>query len=171
VGASTVTVLALAQFFSSSLGPTGTFVTMSGHSKINLVNSIILLSSNIVLNYILIPRYGLLGAAVATGASIVAVNVIRVIEIYCLLKFHLYDTSFIKPLFAGAVAFAVIFVSRYILGKTHIGIVIIEALGLIALYGAILYLLKLDKEDRLVINLIFKRLKGLIFPGNIGEGT
>lgn len=171
VGTSVTVILGLVQFINCSVGPTGGMITMSGHPKINMMNSIMLLCCNIVLNYLLIPRYGLLGAATATGISIVAVNMIRIVEVYSLLKFHLYDTSFIKPLLAGVISFVVIFASKNILGETRTSVVILEALGLIALYGAIIYLLKLDEGDRMVINLVFKRLKNLVSPENIKEGA
>jgi len=169
VGAYAAMVLGAAQLINCSSGPTQGVIIMSGHPHISLINSLILVCCNIVLNYLLIPRYGFMGAAMASGASIVAVNMIRIIEVYSLLKFHPYSTRFVKPLFAGIVSFLVTLAIKKFLRETSVNIVILEMLWCISLYIAVLYFLRLDKEDRFILSLIIRRFKSLVSPKDTKE--
>jgi len=56
---------------------------------------------NIFLNYFLIPKYGIVGAAIATTTSISVVNLIRLGMVLLIMKIHPYKLSYLKPLFAG----------------------------------------------------------------------
>lgn len=50
----------------SLFGLAGSVVVLSGHSRLNLFNAITVASANAALNLLLIPRWGALGAAIAT---------------------------------------------------------------------------------------------------------
>ena len=64
-------ILLFAQFFNSITGPSALYLNMTGRQK--KLNVILLLSLiiNIVLNILLVPNYGMLGAAIATTTSFV----------------------------------------------------------------------------------------------------
>ena len=64
-------VLLIAQFFNSITGPSALYLNMTGRQKI--LNSILLISLliNVILNVILIPKFGMVGAASATTISFV----------------------------------------------------------------------------------------------------
>ena len=53
---------------------------MSGESALSLFDNALILVANIGLNLLLIPRWGIVGAAVAWSASIIVVNAIKVIQ-------------------------------------------------------------------------------------------
>jgi len=170
-GSSAVAFLGMAQFINCSAGHAGLLIIMAGYPRINLVNSLILLCCNIVLNYLLIPPYGLLGAAIATGASIITINVIRVIEVYFLLRFHPYSLRFIKPLLAGAISILITFIIKDLLGEAHKIILILEILGSISLYGVVLWFLKVDEEEKIILDSIIKRLRRVVLPNGMQKGT
>lgn len=90
-------ILSVGQLINVSVGPAGSILTMTKYPRINLYNSIGLLSINIVLNLILIPRYGMLGAAIATSTSIILINLLRILEVYALFKIHPFSLSYLKP--------------------------------------------------------------------------
>ncbi len=56
----------MAAFIQTMFGSGGHTLTMTGFTKINMVNSIIAVSVNVALNVIWIPIYGIMGAAYAT---------------------------------------------------------------------------------------------------------
>jgi len=68
-GYNTLIILLSALFISTTAGSEGYFLNMTGHQKV--YNYILILSSmlNIGLNYLLIPKYGIEGAAVASLIS------------------------------------------------------------------------------------------------------
>jgi len=64
-------VLLIAQFFNSVTGPSALYLNMTGRQKKLNVILLISLLINIVLNIILVPAYGILGAAISTTASFI----------------------------------------------------------------------------------------------------
>jgi O-antigen/teichoic acid export membrane protein len=81
-------VLALGQTVNAATGPCGHMVTMAGRTDLVLGNSVAALVINIVLNLVLIPPYGIIGAGVAWGISIVAWNLIRLYQAWRVLHMH-----------------------------------------------------------------------------------
>ena len=91
---------------------------------------------NIILNAIMIPLYGLPGAAAATMIAVITFNVMAFLEIYILLRIHPYSFDFIKSLFAAAIAAVLFALPVYYLG---IPLGLIEVIA-IALAFEIVYL-------------------------------
>jgi O-antigen/teichoic acid export membrane protein len=81
-GALSLSILASAQFFSAISGSVGHLLQMTGKQKV--YQNIILVSTvlNIGLNIILIPQYGIVGAAITGFITIVSRNLFSVIYIY-----------------------------------------------------------------------------------------
>lgn len=75
-GAIALQILAGAQLFNVLAGPTGTILNMTGHEHLSMWGVGLSVLLNIALNGVLIPLYGIEGAAIATGASLVAWNVL-----------------------------------------------------------------------------------------------
>lgn len=97
-------VLAAGQMFSASLGANGTLITMTGHPKVNLANSLCMGLGNLGLMILLVPRYGALGAATAAASSFMIVNVARALEIWFILKIGPWDRTILKPMLTLLVA-------------------------------------------------------------------
>jgi len=64
-------ILLIAQFFNSITGPSALYLNMTGRQKKLNVILVISLLINIVLNIILVPDFGMLGAAISTTTSFV----------------------------------------------------------------------------------------------------
>lgn len=76
VGSLALIILVLANFFSVSMGQVGHVMSLVGQEKYTAYAALIAVVINITLNIILIPLYGINGAAIATGCSIVCWNAI-----------------------------------------------------------------------------------------------
>ena len=87
-GATALTLLAVGQIANAATGPCGHIVTMVGRSDLVLQNSLAALVLNLLLNAILIPQYGMTGAGLAWGASIVAWNMLRLFQVHQVLHMH-----------------------------------------------------------------------------------
>ncbi|MFB6280311.1 MAG: flippase [Salinibacter sp.] len=74
-------ILSTLYFVGTWVGPTGALLQMSDGHRIEFINTIIFVVTNIGLNYVLIIEYGVIGAALATLGSGVLRNVIQLIEI------------------------------------------------------------------------------------------
>lgn len=76
-----VLILLIPAAVSCALGLAGNFITYTGHSRVNLMNGILIGVLNTALNLLWIPRYGLSGAAAATAVSASVVGVLQLIEL------------------------------------------------------------------------------------------
>ena len=75
-------ILATVQLLAASSGPIGFMLTMSGHERYEVMNATISSILNVVLNYVLILQFGIVGAAVATGISITVMNGLRIAQVW-----------------------------------------------------------------------------------------
>lgn len=85
-------ILTVANFSKAGFGMQGRLLNMSGHEKDNLTGAITVTIINVILNYVFIPIYGAVGAALATGLSIFFKNIL----FWLLVHYRLgVDSSFI----------------------------------------------------------------------------
>ena len=68
-------ILAAAQLLTGLFGPVAMLLNMQGLEKRTVGAGVFAAASNVALNAVLIPRYGMVGAAVATGASLLVWNI------------------------------------------------------------------------------------------------
>ena len=92
-------VLAFAFLVDAISGPIGSILTMTNYAKYILVNNIISVVLNIILNFIFIKTLGIIGVAIATGISIIANNLISIIEVKLLLGIFSYDYKNLLQIF------------------------------------------------------------------------
>jgi len=84
-GSLTLIALSIGYMFSVALGTPIEILNMNGFAKISTYILLFSIFLNIVLNMILIPKYGILGAGIATGVSLV---VSKTISMFILLKLY-----------------------------------------------------------------------------------
>lgn len=89
-GKMSLMILSIGQIFSAFSGSTIHVLNMTG--KENTAKNILITTAmlNLVLNFLLVPRYGINGAAIATAISTVIWNLLAEISIYRHLKFLTY---------------------------------------------------------------------------------
>ena len=78
-GAVALRILTIGQFVNSISGSVGYFLYMTGREKIFQVILFLAAFMNVTINYCLIPKYGIIGAALGTSISIIFWNVASVI--------------------------------------------------------------------------------------------
>lgn len=158
-GALALIVLSLGTLVNGGTGICGPLITMTGYGKIKMINSIITVIVTLVLYTLLIPKWGMVGAAAATGLAIAIVNIINTVQVYRLLGLWAYNRDFIKPIIAGIAAFLVtLFLDRVLLTGTHL-VVAIPKIGFFWLsYAGFTLLLGLTEEDKVVLGRFQTRL-------------
>jgi O-antigen/teichoic acid export membrane protein len=90
-GAVVVVVLALAMLVATGCGMVDMVLTMGGRTSWNLGNTLLALAVNVGLNLLLIPPLGILGAAIAWAAAILANNLVPLAQIGLVLGLHPFD--------------------------------------------------------------------------------
>jgi len=128
---------------------------MSGKQDIELVNAVVMVTLNIILNFWLVQKYGVLGAAVATGVSTALVNIAKVVEVHTLLGIHPYDASYYKPFIAGVTVVLLFLFSSWLnISKSYW---ILYVLLLTIVYFFVLCLLGFEHEDKVVWNTVKRK--------------
>jgi O-antigen/teichoic acid export membrane protein len=161
VGAMGLIVLGAAALFNAGTGACGTVVNMTGHSKLSSVNSIIYLSVTLILDFLLIPRWGLIGAAWAGALTVVINNTLRLIEVYFLIPGLLpFNRSFLKLPAAGLMAVGLTYLlTRLLPIDLPLLQFAIMAPIMWAFYIIAILMLKLSDEERLILNRLQSRLR------------
>ncbi len=131
-----------------ALGLSGNILVMTGHSLWNLLNSLTVTILNGALNYYLIPRYGLIGAAAATAIAGSIVTIMEVIEVYKLIGTHVLFKKIFKPYIAIIPGTVIALFTYSIWGAqaTHVKAVA-STLG-VGIFVILLRLLKMEEEDK-----------------------
>jgi O-antigen/teichoic acid export membrane protein len=84
-GQTALAILAVAMLLSIATGPCTAVLLMGGKSSWNLLNTAVSLATNVTLNLLLIPQYGMEGAAVAWAITLSLNNILAVLEVRFLL--------------------------------------------------------------------------------------
>jgi len=151
-GATALIILACSELVNVATGICGSVIDMGGHNRVKLFNSITTVIVAIGTNLLLIPRWGVLGAAVAAFASIAIINLLRLVEVLVLYKMHPYNREFLKPVTAGIVSLAAIWLtSNWLDGQEAIVFILIQGLIVLAVYLGMIFLLGLSPEDRVIV--------------------
>ena len=157
-GSTGLIILAFASLFNASTGACGSLITMTGHSRLTLANSIINLLSTICLDLLLIPRWGIIGAAVAATLGVVLINTLRTVQVHRLLRFWPYNLGFFKPLAAALIAFgAAHLVNQGTVFMPVLWQVIAGTIVLWGIYVLVIALLGLSEEDHLILDKAWSR--------------
>ena len=151
-------ILSLGIAMNDLSGTAGNILVGGGHTKLNLICEVIAAATNIVLNIILIPRYGIVGAAAATGISYMTRNISSVSFVWATFRMHPYRLSYLRILFSGAVAAGIIFVLKmysplpWLINMLLLGCIFI----LIFLMLAVLTR-SFDKNDKIVLEAVERK--------------
>ena len=151
-------ILSTCFLINSVLGFSGQTLSILGRSRLILLNTLCAGSLNILLNIILIPKFGFNGAAVATGISIVMINIARLLEVYYLESFNSIQYRLIKPLLCGiSTAMIIIFLKGQFqhdfIFPTYLFLIFL----LVILYFGLIIIFGLEKDDSYLLQTIYHR--------------
>lgn len=85
VGVAPLTLLAAAAALHCCFGTAGFLMVMTRRQHLETGNAAVGAVANVVFNLVLVPRYGALGAAIGTAASLLVLNLLRAVQIRRLL--------------------------------------------------------------------------------------
>jgi O-antigen/teichoic acid export membrane protein len=139
-GALALTVLATGTFAASATGSNGIILLMGGKSSWNLFDTSLAVAADVVIGIVLIPHFGLLGAAAGTVAALMINNVIPVLQIYRFYRMHPFGQGFWVGMAASLCCFGLVGVPiRLFLGQSF-PVVLVYALVSCTAYAVMLWL-------------------------------
>ena len=163
-GQTALVVLSLAMLVNLGTGNVTVVLLMGGRSSWNLVNTAVALGLNIGLNLLLIPRYGMEGAAIAWSISILADNLLALAEVWAFLRMQPFGRGYLPAVGLAAACWGGLGVlARAIMGPTVAGLVLLVAVGLPLYLWALFRLRTVLRLDEL-----FASLRGAGAPAGGG---
>ncbi len=152
-------ILAAAFMVNVTLGLNSYTLVIIGETRFILFSNLVGASLNVFLNYILIPKYGMAGAAAASAASILVVNLLASAKLYSVSGIQPLTPTYIKSIVAGLLSlFLMDFISGFF--KVNIVIALLLLVTFLLMYAAILILLRaFDREDIELMRKIGKKFK------------
>ena len=160
--------LAIGNLINVATGSVGYMLLMTGHQKITFLNSLVAIVFNIVLGVILIPRYGAMGVAIATGVALSVVNLMRLLQVYFFLKMTPFRWDTLKPIGAALISAVITGSLIYWLSLTNLSLHISRInisieLALIpvfiVLYVGLLAIFRISPEDQIVLDALRRKLR------------
>jgi len=152
-GAAALIVLAVADLMNVGTGMGGVILDMTGYTRLKLLNSILRLVIYIGLDLLLIPHWGLMGAAMAVLVGEGTVNFLRLIQVYILFKLLPFNEGFIKPVIAAAVAAsAALLLGIWLPAGSSLINAAVGGVLLLLIYTSTTYLLGFSKEEAFMLD-------------------
>jgi O-antigen/teichoic acid export membrane protein len=151
-GASVIAITGFGFLLASAAGPIDMLLLMAGRSRQSLINTAVALVANVGANLLLIPPYGIQGAAVAWTFSLVVANGLPLWQMWRGLGVHPFGARTVRTMALSAGVAAALVGARALLGPTATGL----ALGL-ALGGGVLLAGIWASPDRLGVDQILRR--------------
>ncbi len=152
-----IIILGLARLFDMASGINLVLLTVTKYYRIEAFMAVFLLVLIITTNYIFIPIFGILGAALGTTAMFLVFNVFVSIFIWLKLKMQPYSRSTLAIVILGGMAGAIVYFLPIPINNTIFLITTKSAL-FVALYFIPIYVLKLSPDINKMANDILSKL-------------
>ncbi|HEX4405476.1 MAG TPA: polysaccharide biosynthesis C-terminal domain-containing protein, partial [Polyangia bacterium] len=146
-GVTAMGLLVCGHLINGVLGLTGYVIVMSGRSGLFFWDNLSAAVVNLVLSFLLIPRYGVTGAALASLISVGCVRGLVVVQVWRLERVHPFDRALAKPFIAAGCAFLGELAVRAIPVAPKLRVALVVVAGL-AIYPAVLLALRPGEEER-----------------------
>ena len=122
-------------------------------------NSIFFVILNIPLVLLLVPRYGMLGAACANGFAIIFANLVALVEVYFLLRLHPYTTRYFKILFLGVITAAITYIMKgYLFNNGSVIFLLIQTSLIFIIFFILIILFGLEENERKILIAVKEKL-------------
>jgi O-antigen/teichoic acid export membrane protein len=156
-GSPILLILLIGQVVNMVTGSVNPLLIMTGNQNILFTLSGAALGLDIILNILLIPTYGLQGAAASTSISLSILYIAAVFWVKQHLKLWPYDKRYVKGMIATVFTLASVFITRFFFSGIGSFSIILQGMIAIIIFILALLIQKLDPEDLKFLELI--RLK------------
>ena len=161
VGTAALLILACGQCIESLFSASQVVLMVGGRQRLEAANMALAAGLNIVLNLILIPHYGLIGASLSTAISLSALAVLRGLQLHRILALRMIDRTLLRIVLVSVPPALMVWAASLPLGLgpgSGIGPLILRSAVMTLLLGGALWRFCLDAQDRaMVLRLLLRR--------------
>lgn len=160
-GAQALMIMSVGYSLCTCFGTIAYILMLSGRRTVETWNAALTTTSNIVLAIVLIPRFGLAGAAAAATFSFILLNVARILEARHLMGLRTFRPYFLRIIAISAGSGTATFYGLELAGIAQGGDVFSVALRIaaaLAVHAAALWTLGLNAQDKGVLGSLLRSL-------------
>lgn len=169
--ANALRILVVGTLVASVLDVSRQLLFMKGKSKLILLDIIAMVVVNILLNALLIPKYGLEGAGISTAISLIALNLVYTLQARKHLSIIPLKKKMFNVLLAALVPSLLLILTRKFIEINFRAIILVGILFL-AVYISMLFLFKsFDENDKMIIGLFRKKMTSLMGKSFVKQST
>jgi O-antigen/teichoic acid export membrane protein len=140
-GYTVMLILSASMLFSMACGQVDMVLVTTGRSSWSLMNGLMCVVINVVLDILLIPRYGITGASIGWAGAIVVSNVIPLIQLAVVFRLHPFGRSMISSCALCALSYGLIPLGvRVALGDGLAGLAVGVIAGSVVFAGGLWWL-------------------------------
>lgn len=158
-GAIVLTVGALSQLFNCGVGSVGFLLLMSGHQvvlvRIQAVNAVVM----VTLNLLLVPRFGILGAALSSSLAVAGTNLWGLAEVRRLLGLYPYDRSYVNLFMPSVLTSVFLCLIRDLWSDVSWRVAGAALVAAYIVFFAMVWFRGLDGDDRVFAHMIWRKLQ------------
>lgn len=152
-------ILAGCQLIRSLAGPDFMTLEAFGNTKLLMINSIVMLFANVGLAYLLIPTYGITGAAVAITSATVISHLLGLLEVYKLHNLQPFDLNTFRYIIALGITGIVFYLLKLIIPYNNILSILVLLLILVIVYFLSVYFIGgFDSTDLEILRYIKRKI-------------
>jgi O-antigen/teichoic acid export membrane protein len=144
-GTTVIVILGIAALFATACGQVDMVLITSGRSSWSLANGLLAVGVNVGIDLLLIPKYGIIGAAIGWAVAMVLTNVMPLLQLAAVYRLHPLGRGTVIACLLTGLSFGIVpLAARAVLGNTPLALVagiaagcVVQAIGLWRFRGAL----------------------------------
>lgn len=163
----TLRILLTGQIFNIMVGNVGIILTMAGLTKFHAWNGFLAFVAGVVMNMMLVPTYGIYGAAIASAAIVIAINILRVVQVWRAFRFHPFSRDVMTVIPSAIVCVLFLIgcwsVERHIPGGVLVVLPMAMLLAVASMWGT--YAMTQEHvDDRAILKGVMGSMSRILWP-------
>lgn len=159
VGSRILVILSFGQLINCATGGVGYTLSMTGRQRLEALNSLIMVIVNILLNLFLIKKYGSIGAAISTCATVTLINILRLVEVNIIYKMQPFQKEHLRIFVPAIYSIALLtIIGGFIQNLDNYLVLTVNLFVIFSTFYVYKYFIGFDDEEHYLINTIRERL-------------
>jgi len=155
-------ILSLGYLVISIFDPTNQIIKTVGKTKLIMSNTGVGAVLNVILNFLLIPAYGINGAAIATTISLLTVRTLTFAEVYAITRIQPVKLNYAKVIFSSFISLTFVYaITKFLKVENVTYILVLMFMLYIGIYFILLLVSRTFEEGDVVIMKAIETKTGL----------
>ncbi len=147
-GSSVLVIIGLGQIVNAMTGTADHINIMTGHPRYSLYTKLVVMGSNIVLNGLLIPRYGIVGAAIATMVAISLASILNLLFLYHHMRVQPFTRQYLYILASMLSSVIIVHLLMSRMDFYYLYRILIVSILYLFLYAFQIYITMVNQEEK-----------------------